>query len=139
MDALAAIIAATTDPCTVHGCHAPEPTYCEMHHVIPRAWQDFWQPKVAPYPGAYQGQRLWDNRTVAVCRTGHGNIHYWIVKLTRAWHPGGTVEQAAMVAKHNAGAVGRLDFAVAELALARYIAAGGNIEDLAAAGLWGQI
>lgn len=126
-------------PCQLHRSHRPDPLYVEQHHVVPRAWQQFWQPAVAPFPGTYAGQKLWDDRTVNICRTGHGNVHYWIVRLTRNWVPG---DMGATIAgaKHSAPErPGPADFATALQALERYMHVGGSINDLVAASEWGQI
>jgi len=120
----------------VHRAHAPTPTYAELHHVIPRAWQAFWTPPVAPYAGTYAGQKLWDARTITICRTGHGNVHHWITALTHAWTAGDTIAAACSKLHHS---IARTDFIVAVQALERWIAAGGSIDALVAAGLWGEI
>lgn len=140
--------------CSIHASHEPEPTYCEIHHIIPQAWQLQWQPpEPYPYPGPspdHAGVTLWDARTAILCRTGHGNVHYWLVKVTRAiadlkldsedeatWHDAvHTVRGTALAAGH---APGHADLDVAMLAIIRYAAVGGKIANLVANRLWGQI
>lgn len=130
----------TTAPCEVHKDHTPLPTYQEIHHIIPRAWQAFWQPEVAPYPGKYDGQEMWDSRTVNVCRTGHGNIHFWIVALMHAWDPSLSLDDVATkVRVAYADHVGRSDFMWALQALDRFEQSGGDLGALVQAHLWGGI
>lgn len=142
--------------CAVHRSHEPEATYCEIHHIIPQAWQVFWQPP-KPWPNEgpspdRPGVTLWDARTVAVCRTGHGNIHYWLVKVTHAIAsaPGADPEQpvtwktalnAIRRQELNAGrhSPNRLDVEYSMQALVRFAAAGGKVADLIAHSLWGEI
>lgn len=134
---------ATLSACQLHEYHSPIPTYNEVHHVIPRAWQQAWQPPEPLFPGSYDGQHLWDDRTVIICRTGHGNVHYWIVSMTEAWESGMTVDQvvakvrSAELKQRKAG--NRAEFATARLALDRFLEAGGSIDFLVQNRLWGQI
>lgn len=133
-------ILATLAPCEAHLSHAPTPTYCEVHHVIPRAWQGVWQPDVAPYPGHYDGQALWDARTKNLCRTGHGNTHFWIVQLMHAWEPG--IDLAALsgnVRRAFGNHVGHAEMSIAQEALIRFLAAGGDLQVLVDAKQWGSI
>lgn len=78
--------------CEVHRTHRPAYAYCEAHHIIPQSWQQVFTPpgfkhqadKDFPYAGPspdHTGLYLWDARTVHVCRTGHGNVHFWLVKI----------------------------------------------------------
>jgi hypothetical protein len=70
-------------PCDLHSHgRGVYPLYCEQHHVIPRDWQDEFFPE-AWNPKPYQSRLLWDNRTVNCCRTGHGNIHFLLVRFMK--------------------------------------------------------
>lgn len=134
------VIAATTAACEVHVYHDPRPTYRELHHVVPRAWQAFWRPATPPFPGTYDGEHLWDDRTIAVCRTGHGNIHFWLTAMTHSWQEGDDVSDLARrVRSSRGGRLGARDFLLAVEGLQRFVDAGGSIEDLVSARLWGQI
>lgn len=147
--------ALSAQPCDQHHRHDPAPTYTELHHVIPQAWQAFWQPP-QPWPDAGPSPdrrdaktglplTLWDARTVAICRTGHGNVHHWLVELTHyaAANPGLTLGQLEHDAKAAIRAAGEhpnhVDYAIAAQALERWTTAGGTIDQLVAARLWGEI
>lgn len=130
----------TKAPCEVHVDHSPQATYQEIHHIIPRAWQAFWQPALPPFPSRADGQQLWDGRTVNVCRTGHGNIHFWIVAMMKAYTPEMTVlEVTTKVRVLNAEHVGHNDYAWAIQALERYQQVGGDLAALIYAGQFGAI
>lgn len=140
-------IATTQLACVLHHHHAPAPTYQELHHVIPQAWQAHWQPP-KPWPNAGRspdrpGLELWDARTVAICRTGHGNVHFWLVKIMREVTATPDLGQAEHDVKAHARATGLIasvqDFAQAVEAMTRWIDAGGTLDDLAAHHLWGEI
>jgi hypothetical protein len=133
-------IAVAAGPCAAHAYHAPTPTYFELHHVVPRSWQATWRPDVAPFPGHYDGQPLWDARTVDLCRTGHGDVHYWIVTLMHAWQEGdelGDLARRVRAAARNA--VGKTEFVIAQQALGRFSGVGGDLGALAAAHEYGAI
>lgn len=131
---------ATTAPCDAHRSHHPTPTYQELHHVVPQAWQAFWQPK-GKTP-------LWDRRTVPLCPTGHRNVHFWLVRLMEA------VDAPDVAAQHTAVATAirrvRVDakaggmtihtseFSLSQLALYRWIDAGGQLAALTSAHLYGE-
>jgi hypothetical protein len=139
---------ATTRPCEAHGSHRPEAAYREFHHVIPQAWQHLWVP-----PTAKVVWSLWDRRTVSLCRTGHGNVHVWIVRFMREWeavertlgarkHPTvdsvvRTVTEASRKANENFRNRHEMEFAA--LALSRWNQAGGDLRALCGAGLYGEI
>lgn len=134
------MILTTTDACEQHKAHDPSVTYCEIHHIVPRAWQGFWQPADPPFPAKVDGQELWDARTVTVCRTGHGNIHFWITLLMHAWGGGADLSTLAkLVREQHPEHLGHADFACALEALQRYEEVGGDLGGLVKAGLWGQI
>lgn len=67
-------------PCDLHS-HARDlfPLYQEQHHIIPQDWQDEFRPAQNVRTPWAVGGVLWDNRTINVCRTGHGNIHFLLV------------------------------------------------------------
>jgi hypothetical protein len=143
----------THAPCSLHKAHDPTPVYCETHHVVPQAWQLHWQPR-EPWPNGgpspdHAGVTLWDARTVVICRTGHGNVHYWLVEIMHALADLGiTIDRVRVEqAMHDVRAVrlqeghapGHAEFDCAEQAILRYGDAGGSIPDLIANHLWGQI
>ena len=64
-------VPASVRPCEAHRYHRPEPTFLELHHIICQSWQ------------LYLWQRIRDPRVVALCRTGHGNVHWAIERLMR--------------------------------------------------------
>lgn len=150
--------AASAAPCALHHHHSPEPTYTELHHVVPQAWQVAWQPP-APWSNAGPSPDrrtpggkpviLWDARTTPICRTGHGNVHYWLVAIMRAFaaegkdRPGTGIGRAVHEARMNARAKGHApaiaDLETATQAMTRWLDAGGQLELLVAAGLWGEI
>lgn len=123
--------------CELHKTHRPPNLTVEVHHIIPVAWQLFWQPQVAPYPGKDPDGRgnLWDARTVTCCPTGHRNIHFWIVKLMHAVKPGGTAIYAAYAVN---GPKANVQYEWACEALQRYEEAGGSLQKLVEAGEWGE-
>src|SRR4051812_38317084 len=75
--------------CAAEHTHHPEPRYLELHHIVPRAWQRFWQPNPSHYVEGVihepNSQGLWCTITISLCRTAHGNIHYWIERMVRAY------------------------------------------------------
>jgi hypothetical protein len=140
--------------CELHKSHEPRPTYCEVHHIIPQAWQAHWQP---PQPWPNQGHSpdragvtLWDARTATLCRTGHGNVHYWLVQIMHIlaytlvefgtdneqalWH-----DALTEVRRRSGHEPGHADAELALQAIERYAAAGGSILDLTTHKLWGEI
>lgn len=122
--------------CVLHKRHAPANLTVEFHHVIPVAWQLFFEP---PEPWPHEGRdpdgrgRLWDARTVPVCPTDHRNVHYLIVAMMKAPHGNDPAEALARITGHKGPT---LDMAYE--ALTRFAEAGGDIVSLAAAGEWGQ-
>ncbi|MGH2878962.1 MAG: hypothetical protein ACRDK4_05060 [Solirubrobacteraceae bacterium] len=125
--------------CQIHKKHSPANLTAELHHVIPVAWQLFWQPAVAPSPGRDPDGRgmLWDARTVAICPTGHRNVHKWIVELMHACKSEDPMEAAATVKSLYRTARGsQFDWAVQ--ALVRFKEAGGSLQALVNAGEWGE-
>lgn len=125
-------------PCSLHKTHEPRNLTVEEHHVIPRAWQRFYAPSLTPvYAGHYDGEPLWDARTVPICPTGHRNTHALIVRTMRQVATTesediGAAAKAAGVAVHTPTG------ATALLALERFTAAGGKLLELTAAGELGE-
>lgn len=137
----------TSAPCSLHRRHEPAATYSELHHVVPQAWQVLWQPAQPWLNGGpshdHAGRLLWDARTVPICRTGHGNVHFWLVRLTKAAHRLGSIgaglHELRAEARVHGQDPGRRDLETAILGLQRWLDAGGTLDQLAAAGLWGEI
>jgi len=110
----------TAAVCSARRSHAPAPLTIEQHHVIPRAWQAAYRPaSAAGLP--LKSDDLWDPRTVPLCPTCHRNVHYWIVRLMH----GETVRASGVTQ-------------IAALALRRFTQAGGDLDNLRVAGLWGE-
>lgn len=124
--------------CVLHRVHRPKALTVELHHVIPQAWQQvFTTPHVDDgaslaqdhsltdwVPGhGDQGRMLWDARTVALCPTGHRNVHHHLVLAMR-----GVTPRRVRGKEH----------ALALLAMERFTAAGGDLAVLRAHGLFGQ-
>lgn len=124
------------ETCSLHKAHYPTPLTVEDHHVVPVAWQQTWQPAVAPYPGIDPDGRgkLWDARTIPVAPTCHRNVHAWIVRLMHAL-VGEDAHQAFVAVK--GGPAGTQAHWGLE-ALLRYQAVGGTLQQLVAAGEWGH-
>jgi len=126
-----ATVPADTARCSVHlsrliSCRGTNPQWYELHHVIPQAWQFAW-----PADGRTV---IWDRRTMPLCRTGHGNVHYWIVRLMREVRDG-TLHQQPL---RRVNLTRRTkEFAIARLALTRFTEAGGDLTALAKAGRMG--
>ena len=96
-------ISAELADCEAHGYHRPEPAWLELHHVIPQSWQLVLWGRVA------------DKRVLALCRTGHGNVHWDIVRLMKrqtGLRRGADLQIARMalerVEEAEPGSVGRL-------------------------------
>jgi hypothetical protein len=122
-------------PCILHTAHRPANLTIELHHVIPVAWQLFWQPVTPPFPGPDTEGRgmLWDNRVVACCPTGHRNAHYYIVKIMHAVTSDdvtAAIEAARLRPSLTTGWAGQ--------ALRRFKEVGGSVKALHDAHMWGQ-
>ncbi len=119
-------------PCQLHQQHVPVHNTIEFHHLIPVAWQLFWQP-AKPWPAEGKDTEgrglLWDDRGAALCPTGHRNVHFYIVKLMRDLAAG----------TPDAGVPKTPTTAMARLAIERFTVVGGNPLELTAAGEWGQV
>lgn len=121
--------------CVLHKTHNPAHMTIEFHHVIPVAWQQFYQPPEPwPFPGRDPNGRgeLWDDRTIPLCPTGHRNTHFIIVEFMKSPH-GNDPAEARRNVKHKGS-----QYDAAYLALTRFAAAGGDIVALVAARQWGQ-
>lgn len=131
--------------------------YNELHHVIPVEWQKFWQP---PEPWPNEGVdpfnrvvRLWDARTVALCRTGHGNTHFWLARLMHAMPasvmdpnpPTGTMALATAEkvvwaqARREGRKVNAKEFEISRQGVLRLVAVGGDLGAYVKAGKWGAM
>jgi hypothetical protein len=134
--------------CTVHRVHAPRPLTVELHHVIPQAWQQVFTGPLRPEPEILaasrrvpgrgsEGRKLWDARTVALCPTGHRNVHAWIVRIMHLC-PGEDPAVATHLARHGDRRARGAEFDLAVLALTRFKDAGGQLQALVAARQWGE-
>lgn len=133
--------ASPLEACALHRHHGtPVPLTVEKHHIVPRSWDRIYIPPVAPYPGRDPegGPPLWDARTIPLCPSSHRNIHHWIVALMHAVAAEDPAQALAAVKAANMLARGP-QLAVALEALTRFKAAGGSLQQLVAAGEWGQI
>lgn len=99
-------------------------------------------PDPAPSPD-HPGIELWDARTAALCRTGHGNVHYWIVRMMHVANdlaiddvPRLMHEVRSRLIGHHPGTD---DLAMASSALIRFQEVGGELGTLIAAREWGSI
>lgn len=127
--------AASPASCELHKRHAPENRTLEVHHVVPVAWQLFWQPPQPwPFPGNdTEGRgKLWDDRTIVVCPTGHRNVHFYIVQFMHA-----VVDESAQRAFETVKATPSLTTGWATQALRRFKEVGGELPALAAHE-WGE-
>lgn len=127
--------ATTTSPCALHPTHSPTNLTVELHHVVPQAWQHVWQPALAKL----DTNGLWDPRTVAICPTGHRNVHALIVRLMKM--AASTQDEKVFLAQTAPGDRPRghhQEFETALLALERWYAEDGKLLDLTAAGQWGE-
>lgn len=163
--------------CEAHKSHRPSPTFWELHHVIPQAWQRWWRPPGSESTSERRRQAvlsdpqlpqdefdavmatvdLFDPRTATLCRTGHGNVHWWLVRAMRAYkdqvyqqEPHSEAERKLAIAAAMAAALitarktdgvfpVRAEVSIARLAMERWVEAGGSCLALAAAGLYGEI
>lgn len=95
------------------------------------------------------GEALFDPRTVSVCRTGHGNVHFWLVRAMRKLHTQGLENTKAGIllawalvlqeAKVEGLKPVRNEVTCSRLGMERWVAVGGSLRALGDAGLWGVI
>lgn len=122
--------------------HRPLPTYCELHHVIPVAWQKFWWPSwnnghergqaaMAHVPTGNFAPKdvVWDARLVPLGPTCHRNVHFWLVHFMKL-HDDKPVSQPVPRG-------GTAEKAIARLAMERWVGWGGDLDALCDAGLYG--
>lgn len=151
----------TSEPCVAHKQHRPLATGQEEHHVIPQAFQGFWHPagvsleiNGVPTVGMTSLARpgeivrlavgLWDRRTVALCPTGHRNVHHWLVKAMHAWEadPEPTLDRAwdlvLRFARKDGIRPNEAEVAIARLGMQRWLEAGGDLLALCKVGLYGS-
>jgi hypothetical protein len=123
-------VSADGHDCELHRYHWPTPLYYELHHIVPRAWQNAWKP-------AGEHRVLWAPSTATLCRTAHGNVHVHIVELM--WELRSDLDIRAAVAKigHGRRHSGELELALQ--ALTRFTEAGGDLGLLIGRNLWGGI
>jgi hypothetical protein len=136
-----------TVSCVVHRVHHPRALTIELHHVIPQAWQQVFTGPLRPEPAigddhrraghGTEGRHLWDARTVALCPTGHRNVHVWIVRLMHLCTDEEPAHAVAAARHVDASARGK-EFDLAVLALTRFRDAGGSLQSLVAARQWGE-
>lgn len=136
--------------CSLHKVHHPPALTVEDHHIVPQAWQHYYQTPTGEFDPLYgtkvNGQWLWDGRVVTLCPTGHRNVHFWIVALMRAnttftstlipndkEHVKSLAKAVLATGRHRTA-----ELPIAMLALRRFLAAGGNLTTLAAVGLLGE-
>jgi hypothetical protein len=123
--------------CMAHGYHAPPPDYLELHHVVPRDWQQAWRPPDA------RNVEVWLPITVPLCRTGHGNVHYVLERIMRSYARVGDLAEAitAAVAEVHADglSVGRVELAVARRGPQTWVEVGGSLDLLIQGGHFGVI
>ena len=121
--------------CELHRYHWPKAQTDESHHIIPQAWQNVWRPGSSQLKVIYWGQpplatmaavQLWDRRTAELCPTGHRNVHFHLVTFMKALSRGETYK------------VNSTEKEMAQMAIDRWREAGGKLEILWAAKLWGQ-
>jgi hypothetical protein len=137
--------------CELHRDHQPRYTYAERHHIIPQAWQAVWQPPTfvqrtdSAWPFAHlspdhKGLFLWDARTANICRTGHGNVHFYLVRLMLLLQAGQpTLHLAKMEVLRELGHADSKALDAAQQAIERFIQAGGVLASLWAADEFGAI
>jgi hypothetical protein len=144
----------TLAACYLHTYHKPHVTYTELHHTIPREWQSVFTPPTfsqrvdAQWPNAklVEGQWLWDARTMPICRTGHGNVHFYLVKLTH-WmyecHPDAKpteqLSYARTLLRHTFTEIDMHAAGAAYTGIIRFAEVAGSLKNLFVAKAWGQI
>lgn len=118
----------TTAACQAHESHRPRPHVNEFHHVVPRAWQAFWQP-----PNA---RPLWAPHTVPLCPSGHRNVHWWLVRMMGVVI-NNDITEAAQEARRGVRGGPTSEQVIAVDGMRAFHEAGGDLQALKAAGLLG--
>jgi hypothetical protein len=131
-------VSVTTRECEAHRYHSPLPAYLELHHVVPRDWQAAWRPSSAP-----TGGWVWLPILVALCRTGHGNVHMVLERIMRSWaavHDLDVAERVAVEGLRSEGIpVGRTERAIARRGCDLWVQHGGDLQLLVDGGHFGAI
>lgn len=96
--------------------HIPEAAAAELHHVIPQAWQHF----------KLGNDKLFDPRTVPLAPTCHRLVHHWLVLLMKDRMPPKYTKADERY------------ITIADLGCRRFVEAGGLLDDLRMAHLWGE-
>jgi hypothetical protein len=132
--------------CALRHQHTPQPRYLERHHVIPRAWQHFFVPPehdISPPAHPPDRNGVWYPVTELLCRTGHGNVHYWIERAMKAYVsvPTGPdhSERAMRAARDGQLHISEHETRLALDALILFDDYGGNVFHLIDHGLWGGL
>jgi hypothetical protein len=118
--------------CSLRKLHVPKAPAPDSHHIIPRAWQEFFAETIIvesnPRPV------LWDRRTVEVCPNCHRRIHVALVEMMKAAR---SDDPLALKKAAYGGRRLTREQAVAYTGLTRYSAAGGSLARLQDAKLYG--
>lgn len=124
--------------------HVPTPRYLELHHVVPQSWQKSWHPGDTEYKNNIY-TKIFDPRTVALCRTSHGNVHFWLSAFMHYIAANETDEtptdldnvvHQVLAGQHDRH---RAEVEIARQALLRWHEAGGNLRALTRIGMFGGI
>jgi hypothetical protein len=115
--------------CQAHTFHRPVPTYRESHHAVPQAWQRH-----------VNDGKLFDPRIIRLCRTGHGNVHYWLAIMNRTQAAHGIANDIlptkVLLAGHK---YNRKESEIARIALLRWLEVGYDLKVLWDNHMWGGI
>lgn len=121
--------------CSLARFHIPGQPLPDAHHVIPQAWQRFYRPTVRPVVSNW-ALGLWHIETVLVCPNHHRLVHEALVALMRG-SPGIEVPGDAVSRVFGPLHLTRVRL-VALDALSLWVQAGGSLQALRDAGLWGE-
>jgi hypothetical protein len=86
-----------------------------------------------------EGVALWDPRTVPLCRTGHGNVHYWLTYMMHKWPSIKSNKLPPVGHFLNGEKFVRKEAGIAYLAIERWVAAGGDLMFLIDKKMYGEI
>jgi hypothetical protein len=135
------------DQCGAHKGHYPSPIYLELHHLSPQAWQKSEAGKWLFVERDKNG--LFLPQTVPLCRTGHGNVHYWLQLAMKTWwnnnqaNPEPAETEAGVRAVFAQITKGRQhhhpEVAFSQLGMVRWLSVGGKLADLCRLHQWGGI